>query len=443
MRHIDAARPDNLDERQTTRLSRFSWLSAPVAGRICAECAASANGETAAHSAKQATAGCHLTVGGKLSPFGSELYNRIIIARESHSIIRTSIPMKTFSCQCGNMLFFENTRCVACGCHVGWCPACRNITALNVEANGKLRCGNTQCGSPLVKCLNYVDHDVCNRCLVPGASGRLCDYCRFNDTIPDLAAGDNREKWYRLEVAKRRLLYSLDQLRLPYGNEADGIDPPLSFDFKADAIQKGKWWWPMGKLERVYTGHAGGKITINIAEADTVEREKARTAFQEAHRTVIGHFRHEMAHYYWQMLVQGECEIEFKQAFGDHENPTYSDALERFYSGGTPIDWRRNFVSAYATMHPWEDFAETFATYLDMVSVLDTAFHGGFGNVDPTTADLDQIVSRYRNLGLVMNEMNRAMGLMDLVPEVFTQPVVEKLRFVHELIRRAAKPAVR
>ncbi len=347
--------------------------------------------------------------------------------------------MKSFACVCGNAVFFENTQCLSCRRELGWCPACRNIAALLPADGGRFRCGNESCGTLLAKCHNYAVEQVCNRCFkVPddaSAAVTYCDCCRFNDTIPDLAVPGNRENWARLEAAKRRLLYTLDLLRLPYGTKEDGIEPVLSFDFKADVVQR-KWWWAMGKEERVFTGHAGGKITINLREADTVEREKARVQFQEAHRTVIGHFRHEIAHYYWEMLVKGRCESEFKAVFGDHENPTYSDAQQHYYTNGPASGWQSNYISAYATMHPWEDFAETFAAYLDMVSVLDTALHMGVGDsLDPTQAELPAMVDRYVKLGVVLNEMNRAMGLIDLVPEIFAPLIIGKLGFVHDLCR--------
>ena len=86
-------------------------------------------------------------------------------------------------------------------------------------------------------------------------------------------------------------LYTLDLIRVPYGNEPDGVEPALSFDFKDDVIHKRNWWWRMGKQERVYTGHANGKITIHIREADTVEREKARVSFGRGvgRRSARGH----------------------------------------------------------------------------------------------------------------------------------------------------------
>jgi hypothetical protein len=351
--------------------------------------------------------------------------------------------MRSFQCRCSNRVFFENNLCVACNSTLGWCPSCSSMSAIDPQGNDQYRCGNTRCGALLAKCGNYANHNVCNRCTLvdnTGTAAELCDYCRFNDTIPDLTVPENWEMWLRLETAKRRLLYTLDLLRLPYGNASDGAQPPLSFDFKGDVVTKSRWWWAMGKEERVFTGHAGGKITINIREADHVEREKARIAFEESHRTIIGHFRHEIGHYYWEMLVPGQCEAAFIDLFGDH-NLLYTEAMQTHYNNGPPEGWRRNYISAYATMHPWEDFAETFATYLDIVSVLDTAMNMGIGDgLNPCTADIEEMLKRYSQLGVVLNEMNRAMGLIDLAPDILAGPIENKLAFIHHLLRNNAGP---
>jgi hypothetical protein len=318
--------------------------------------------------------------------------------------------------------------------------------AIEPNASGGYTCGNFQCGALLTKCYNYSYHDVCNRmvAMAPGKSleGHLCDYCRFNETIPDLSVTGNIEKWYRLEVAKRRLLYNLDLLNLPYGTAAEGFELPLSFDFKADVLTD-EVWKTMGNEERVYTGHANGKITINIREADPVEREKLRIDFGESHRTLIGHFRHEIGHYYWQLLVQGKCEAAFKAVFGDHENPTYSRALELYYQNGPKLNWQAYYISAYATTHPWEDFAETWGAYLDMVSILDTAQNSSLlhqqQQENHQDRQLDTMLGLYRHIGMKVNEINRELGLVDLVPEVFSSPVVQKMRFIHHLVQRAHK----
>lgn len=347
--------------------------------------------------------------------------------------------MRTFSCTCGNMLFYENTLCLKCSREVGWCPACRHLRPLETGESG-LHCGDPACGAPLQKCHNYAVENVCNRCLLlegtEGEEDELCDACRFNNTIPDLNVPGNREKWLRLEQAKRRLLYQLDFLGLSYGTAEDGFPLPLSFSFKGDT-NTGSTWRSLGETEQVYTGHAHGEITINIREADDVEREKARVSFKERHRTIIGHFRHEIAHYYWELLVAGQCEPEFVQVFGDHNNPAYDAAMKQYYANGPDPDWTSRYISAYASMHPWEDFAETFAAYLDVAAVLDTADHLGFAEaVDPVASELDDMVTRYQILGVKLNELNRAMGLIDFVPEVFNAVVVEKMRFVHDLVKR-------
>ncbi len=299
---------------------------------------------------------------------------------------------------------------------------------------------------------------------LPAAPETLCDCCRFNETIPDLSVPGNLQKWYRLEAAKRRLFYMLGELGLPYGTAADGVQPPLRFNFKADVISASDFWRSAGPEQKIYTGHSAGRITINIRESDDVEREKLRVDLGEAQRTLIGHFRHEIGHYYWDVLIKGRREAESIAVFGDHNNPSYEDALDRHYNQGPPADWAERHVSAYASMHPWEDFAETWALYLDMVSVLDTAAHNDLpvacvmpqeavaapvSNPDavlaaaarpaagkpPIAKEFEGMVRQYQELGIKLNEVNRSMGLIDLVPEVIVPPVIDKLRFIHELVK--------
>jgi len=260
-------------------------------------------------------------------------------------------------------------------------------------------------------------------------------------TIPDLSVDGNREKWARLEAAKRRLLYTLDRIGLPYAN----AEPKLSFDFKADYELPDNCWRNAGPKEVVYTGHATGKITINIREADDAIREQLRQQFQEAHRTLIGHFHHEVGHYYWDVLIKGKREREFAKLFGDHNATPYGDAMNAYYQNGPCENWQQSLISAYASSHPWEDFAETFGLYLDMISVLDTATHL-FKSIraNVRSRNVAPLVERYQEVGILVNEFNRTVGLIDLVPEVVVAPVVTKLEFIHSLVRRsAAKPRVR
>lgn len=355
--------------------------------------------------------------------------------------------MKSFSCNCGSKIFFENTHCVACSSELGWCPVCTTMRSISADATGQYSCQEPSCGALLTKCHNYSVENVCNRCYVisdsqPTSNG-FCGYCRFNETVPDLSVEGNHEKWHRIEIAKRRLLYTLDLLGLSYGHEKGGFELPLSFDFKGDVTQKRSLWLFMSNTEQVYTGHSNGKVTINIREADYVEREKARISFGEAHRTIIGHFRHEMGHYFWDLLVKGKLESECMALFGDHNNPDYGTALKYYYENGAKDGWQKGYISAYATMHPWEDFAESFAAYLDMISVVDIAFHAReIYAINPISAAFSDIAEQHAHLGFLMNEMNRAMGLLDLVPQVYTGKILQKIEFIHTLLRNAAnRPA--
>lgn len=346
--------------------------------------------------------------------------------------------MRTYRCTCGNQLFFENHLCLHCGADLAFCPACRRLAPLLLEPSGLYRCGHADCAIELIKCDNYRRHQVCNRAIRwqshPGRQERLCSCCRYNRVIPDLSAPGNRDRWRRLEAAKRRLFYTIDLLGLPYGAAEDGFSPPLSFEFKADTSD---CEYQPGSTQSVLTGHANGRITINIREADDAEREKLRVQFGEDQRTLLGHFRHEMGHYYWELLVRGRAEDACKSAFGDHDQLNYAAALERHYQIGPPADWRQSYISAYATMHPWEDFAETFATYLDVVCLLDTAHHAGFSELRiserPT---LDELVLEYQRIGIALNEMNRTIGLSDPAPGLLAPAVIEKLGFIHLLLAK-------
>ncbi len=358
--------------------------------------------------------------------------------------------MQTFTCACEQRLFFENSQCLGCGRPVGWCPACQTLTALEPTGTfNEFTCARPSCRTRLRLCENYARYQVCNRCVAadqdPPDGTRdhpLCDMCCFNDVIPDLSVTGNVDRWRRLEIAKRRMLWLLQLLNLP-PFDARAARLRLTIDFKADAIRTQQGWQPMG-TEKVYTGYADGRITLNIREADSVEREKLRVSFGESHRTLIGHFRHEIAHYLYDVCVAGTGHYPgFVALFGDPNNPPYADALPAYYRNGPPADWQRCFISAYASMHPLEDWAETAAAVLEAHSVLDTACHHGFTATDPAVADFDTLLDRFIDLGIFLNEVNRAMGLLDVVPGVVTPTVRDKLAFAHRCLapsRAAGNP---
>jgi hypothetical protein len=257
-------------------------------------------------------------------------------------------------------------------------------------------------------------------------------------------------RWRKIEVAKHRLFYTLLKLRLPLVTRIE--DPEgLGFDFIAD--QDGG-----GGHAQVMTGHDSGLITINLAEADDPERERQRFEMGEAYRTLLGHFRHEIAHYYWGRLVACSSFLqEFRNIFGD-ERKDYATALHAHYAEGPPPDGPEHFVSAYASVHPWEDFAETWAHYFHMIDTLETA--GGFGltlrpkvakgmelaariDFDPHHAPLERIIEAWLPLTFAVNSINRSMGLPDLYPFVLAPPVIVKLAFVHRLIATRDRPQSR
>ena len=344
--------------------------------------------------------------------------------------------METFQCTCGGRLFFNNTVCIGCGSEVAWCEACRKVAPI-VPVDGRYSCANPKCGAAVAKCHNYAVEAVCNRVMPVDPTAQpvvanpltgvgLCKACRLNNIIPDLSVEGNQRRWAKLELAKRQLLYQLEDLGLRYAPEDIGGEKPLQFDFKATTND-----------ESVLTGHAEGLITINLNEADSVERERVRKQMHEPHRSLIGHFRHEVGHYYWMTLVEGKCEDECNLVFGDYRDPPYAEALEKHYATGPAPGWQGRFVSAYAASHPWEDFAETWGFYLDMWEVLTTMHHHLPGlAADPKSLPIEALAKTYQQLGVFFNEVNRSMGLKDLVPEVISDEVVTKLAFIHRLIRR-------
>ena len=231
------------------------------------------------------------------------------------------------------------------------------------------------------------------------------------------------------------------RLELPLETRNENPVHGLSFRFLADLpIAPGP----------VLTGHENGIITIALAEADDAEREARRTSMGEPYRTLLGHFRHEIGHYYWDVLVRDKNEDSFRELFGDERSPTYQEAQKRYYEQGPKPNWEGDFISAYATMHPWEDFAETWAHYFHMVDTLETAAAHGLSvrpqiskgsarlsaniDFDPHGASMDRLVEAWLPLTFAMNSINHSMGLQDLYPFVLTPAVIVKINFVHTRI---------
>jgi hypothetical protein len=350
--------------------------------------------------------------------------------------------MKLFECQnCAQPLYFENTRCESCGLSLGYLPGRATVTALKPYGNEWIALAYPR--GMYRYCANSV-HDACNWLVLADSADQFCATCRHNRTIPDLSRPGHLERWRLTEIAKHRLFYTLLRLRLPVRTKGEDPDG-LAFDFLADNAT------PSSGAPPVMTGHANGVITIDLAEADDAERERRRREMREPYRTLLGHFRHEIAHYYWVRLVAGSAELdEFRQLFGD-ERADYSHALQSYYASGAPADWAQHFVSAYAAAHPWEDFAETWAHYFHMVDTLETASSFGLAvapkplralkariNFDAHRADMKQLIEAWIPLTFAANSMNRSMGLPDLYPFVLSSAAIAKLTFIDACIHAQA-----
>jgi hypothetical protein len=344
--------------------------------------------------------------------------------------------MKCFHCgECGTMIFFENDRCLKCNHQLGFLPDALELSALEGLADDQLRAvGSKADGKTYRNCANGKKHGICNWLVPSEDSNPWCPACRLNEMIPDLTDPRNLTRWAKLELAKRRCIYTFLRLGLPITSAADDKRPWLRFKFLAETANS-----------PVKTGHENGLITINVAEADEEERERRRVNLHEPYRTLVGHFRHESGHYYWDQLIANSPELpRFRELFGD-ETGTYDTALQTYYQQGPPADWAARTVTPYASSHPWEDWAETWAHYLHIVDTLESA--AGFGlsikkNVPaaPGTIkyskdmDFDRMLAEWAPLTCALNAINRSMGLHDLYPFVISPPVAEKLRFIHGLI---------
>lgn len=350
--------------------------------------------------------------------------------------------MKLFVCDhCGNTVYFENAVCERCGHQLGYLPDRNSLVSL-VE-DGGLWYTPAFPDDTYVFCANAA-FGACNW-LIPARPGGdiFCAACRHNETIPAIDNPLNLSRWQTIERAKKRLIYSALRLGLPLETRLENPAHGLAFRFLADDIA----------APPVMTGHENGIITIALIEADDAQRELRRTTMGEPYRTLLGHFRHEIGHHYWDLLVDGQPSHEqFRTLFGD-ERADYGQALQAYYTNGAPLGWPQSFISAYSTAHPWEDFAETFAHYLHIVDTVEMA--GAFGvrarpktqdenlalppvSFDPYMApDMNQIVDNWIPLSSLLNNLNRAMGHADAYPFILTPPVIEKLSFINGLVHQA------
>lgn len=368
--------------------------------------------------------------------------------------------MRTFRCDhCDSPVYFENPRCVTCGHTLAFLPDQFRVAALDRDDDGLWRVadGAGQSDEPgddkrqrdtakaYRLCHHYLATDTCNWAIEAHDDNELCVSCRLTQQIPDLTLEGRQSALYKMELAKRRLLFNLRELGLPvFEHETSN---PLRFSFLESLPDQGV---------HVTTGHDHGHITINLAEADDVQRLRSRNELGEPYRTVLGHFRHEIGHFYWdELIAPQEARLRaFRERFGD-ERADYAEALKRHYE--TPLaDWSERHISCYASSHPWEDWAETWAHYMHMRAMIETADDFAdsvrLPGQDPKAArkarsdellrtrqpDFDRLIQRWITLSLALNALNRSMGLDDVYPFALTDTVRDKLRFIHDTVHASA-----
>ena len=357
--------------------------------------------------------------------------------------------MRVFNCDaCGHPVFFDSVQCVHCGAELAFIPELLRVAAMRPAAgydpaSWVLLTDRQGPTAPRYKlCSHRGPVGQCNFVLPADDPHALCASCRQTRWLPDLSAPDNALHWTKIEAAKRQLFYTLGKL----GLGPDGGQEQPSFELLAD----------LPGQSPVLTGHANGTITLNVAEADDAERARRRLALHEPYRTLIGHLRHESGHFFWEHLVQRAGRLEdFRALFGD-ERQDYGLALQRHYQTDARDDsWRDSFISAYARAHPWEDWAETWAHYLHMVDLLETAASYRIAITVPAAAGLQSaqhirdpfepgvsrnfnaMVEQWVPLTLLANSLNRSLGHGDAYPFATSAGALRKLQFVHEVVRPA------
>jgi hypothetical protein len=323
--------------------------------------------------------------------------------------------VRAFHCEvCGAELFFENSVCVTCGTAIGYSREQGTMAAVSAE---RPICANlNRCG--------------CNWIADPTSSVGLCFSCTLTRTRPADGDAVGLGQYWVAEASKRRLIFGLDELQLPI-KVSDGY-VGLAFDLLSSSQGK------------ILTGYQNGIITLDLAESNDAHREALRQSMDEPYRTVLGHFRHEIGHYYCEVLALTGRREEFRALFGD-ETTSYQGALQRHYSTGSGQNWQDRFISAYATMHPLEDFAEVFGHFLHIADTLQTVQEFGLmgdeERVDPLEAPMAEVIARtWLPLTKGLNQINRSMGRSDLYPFVLAQPVIVKLAFVADLVANAELP---
>ncbi|OQP84143.1 hypothetical protein BTR14_20245 [Rhizobium rhizosphaerae] len=363
--------------------------------------------------------------------------------------------MKLFSCtNCNNPVHFDNTVCVSCNSRLGFLAQSMKMYALapaGVDDAGHEQWTIIGDNQTAVHFCENAAHDICNWLVPVSENQPFCIACRYNRIVPVTDNPEGLSNWQRISQAQRHLFYSLLRFNLP--RPGRDVDPEggLVFDFLADEVDAN------GNVIPAMTGHEDGLISLRAAEANDATRESVRLKMGEPYRTLLGHFRHEIGHWYFAVLVADNPEMleKARALFGD-EREDYAAALQRNYEQGPPADWQNRFISTYASCHPAEDFAECWAHFFHIVDTLETARSFGLStdprrhedmaaevDFDPyRAANAQLLVDAWVPLSVAMNSIQRSMGQADSYPFILSQPVIDKLDFINELIRTAPHAAM-
>lgn len=332
--------------------------------------------------------------------------------------------MIRFFCPCGAELFFESDFCGACKSPVAYDPETMRFAIIQ-PTNGAAASATETARL----CRNGIDFGVCNWLVNEDAPHGLCLSCQFNRTIPNLSRDKNIQRWHILERSKRRLLFSLQSLGIPLANGWRDPQRGLLFDFLEDARSN-----PMAASPFVTTGYLDGVVTINVLEADPAWRFAEQQASNQEYRTVLGHFRHESGHHVYRLFpCDNDLISSFAELFGDVRKD-YGLALQCFHTMGPRDGWEQHHITAYASAHPSEDWAETWGHYLHIHDTLGTAVSFGLIETDLAQLDFAAKIHSWRRLSVGFNELNRSMGLDDAYPFIVNDTVAAKLEFVDHVI---------
>lgn len=349
-----------------------------------------------------------------------------------------------FQCDCGRLVSFAAHTCPNCKSPLGYVPELHDVVTLRpAGGNSDFTIRRKDSPAMLSRCSRYNEAIQCNWMRPADEGSGLCQACRLNVEQPAPQELDEIAlDWRAIEIAKRRLLAQLLSLELPIVSRHE--DPDFGLGFALRRPQPGG--------PPVLTGHADGLITLNMEEADDALREQIRRDLREPYRTLLGHFRHEIGHFYWDQLIAGSEWLEpFRKLFGD-ERADYGEALARNYSEGPPADWADRHISTYASSHPWEDWAETWAHYLHVLDSLTTALAHGISAKDVevtrspfSVEDLYEpqhhqaqtfliFLNAWVEMMDVLNELTQSLGQPYAYPFELSKEVVRKLHFVHLVV---------